>query len=58
MSNGSRRGSVRPIKPVDPVIARVLRRLDPIAQEADCSYFVVGATARDLLLVNVYGLWS
>jgi predicted nucleotidyltransferase len=49
---------VKPIKPVDPLIARVLRRLDPIAREADCAYFVVGATARDLLLVNVYGLWS
>ncbi len=58
MSNGSRRCSVRPIKPVDPLSARVLRRFDPIAQEADCAYFAVGATARDLLLVNVYGLWS
>jgi predicted nucleotidyltransferase len=34
----------------------VLRSLDPIAREADCPYFVAGATARDLILVNVHGL--
>jgi len=34
----------------------LLRSLDPIARAADCEYFVAGATARDLVLVNVHGL--
>jgi predicted nucleotidyltransferase len=34
----------------------VLRALDPIARAAHCDYFVAGATARDLILVNVHGL--
>jgi predicted nucleotidyltransferase len=56
MSNESFRRSVLPNNPVDPSIVRVLRTLDPIAREADCAYFVAGATARDLILVNIYGL--
>ena len=56
MSNESPRGSIPPNSPVDPSIARVLRLLDPIAREADCAYFVAGATARDLMLVNIHGL--
>jgi len=30
--------------------------LDATARAADCEYFVAGATARDLVLVNVHGL--
>jgi predicted nucleotidyltransferase len=30
--------------------------LEPTARSADCEYFVAGATARDLILVNVHGL--
>lgn len=56
MSNESPRSSVRPNNPVEPSIVRVLRALDPIAREADCAYFVAGATARDLVLVNLHGL--
>lgn len=56
MSNESLQRSVRPNNPVDPSIARVLRTLDPIARDADCAYFVAGATARDLILVNIHGL--
>ena len=48
MSNESLQRSVLPNNPVDPSIVRVLRRLDPIARNADCAYFVAGATARDL----------
>jgi len=48
--------SVLPDKPVDPSIVRVLRTLDPIAREANCAYFIAGATARDLILVNIHGL--
>lgn len=56
MSNESLQRFVRPNNPVDPSIVRVLRTLDPIAREADCAYFVAGATARDLILVNIHGL--
>ena len=58
MSNESLQRSVLPNSPVDPSIVRVLRTLDPIAREADCAYFVAGATARDLILVNIHGLRS
>lgn len=56
MSNESLPPSVLPNNPVDPSIVRVLRALDPIARDADCAYFVAGATARDLILVNIHGL--
>ena len=56
MSNESLQRSVLPNNPVDPSIVGVLRTLDPIAREADCAYFVAGATARDLILVNIHGL--
>jgi predicted nucleotidyltransferase len=56
MSNKSLQRSVLPNNPVDPSITRVLRTLDPIAREAGCAYFVAGATARDLILVNIHGL--
>jgi predicted nucleotidyltransferase len=56
MSNESPQRSVLPNSPVDPSFVRVLRTLDPIAREADCAYFVAGATARDLILVNNHGL--
>jgi len=56
MSNESLQRSALPNNPVDPSIVRVLRTLDPIARAADCAYFVAGATARDLILVNIHGL--
>ena len=56
MNNESPQHSAPPHSPVDPTVVRVLRSLDPIAREADCAYFVAGATARDLILVNVHGL--
>lgn len=56
MSSESLQPSVLPDNPVDPSIVRVLRTLDPVAREADCAYFVAGATARDLILVNIHGL--
>src|SRR3989442_5024039 len=56
MNNESPQHSIGPSSPVDPAVVRVLRPLDPIARAADCAYFVAGATARDLILVNVHGL--
>jgi len=48
--------SVPPNSPVDPSVVRVLRALDPVARAANCAYFVAGAAARDLVLVNIHGL--
>ena len=56
MNNESPRHSIPPSSPVDPSVVRVLRALDPIARAAHCDYFVAGATARDLILVNVHGM--
>ncbi len=56
MSNESHQRSILANNPVDPSIVRVLRALDPIAREVDCAFFVAGATARDLILVNIHGL--
>jgi predicted nucleotidyltransferase len=56
MNDESPPRSTAPSNPVDPTVVRVLRLLDPAARRAGCAYFVAGATARDLILVNVYGL--
>jgi predicted nucleotidyltransferase len=56
MSNESRRHSTPLNSAVDPSLARVLRVIDPIARSSGCEYFLAGATARDLILVNVHGL--
>jgi predicted nucleotidyltransferase len=56
MSNGSNPHSIAPSKPLDPATIRVLRAVDHAASALNCPFFVAGATARDLMLVNVYGL--
>jgi predicted nucleotidyltransferase len=47
--------SVAPDRPVDPWIVAVLRRLSSVVQELGLTYFVTGATARDILLTGVFG---
>src|SRR5271170_1140623 len=56
MNNESHQHSVPANSPVDASVVGVLRSLDPIAHAVGCAYFIAGATARDLILVNVYGL--
>jgi predicted nucleotidyltransferase len=56
MTNESRRHSTPLNSAVDPAVVRVLRVLDPIARSSGCDYFLAGATARDIVLVNVHGL--
>lgn len=48
--------SVRPDRPVDPLTVEVLRTVDRVLKSNALEYFVTGATARDILLSNVYGL--
>lgn len=47
---------VKPDQPVDPIILAILREVDRLTGELGLAYFVAGATARDILLTNVYGL--
>lgn len=44
------------VKPADPAIVAVLRAVDGAAKTLGHEYCLVGATARDLLLVNALGL--
>ena len=56
MSNGSNRHFGPPGRPVDPSLVRVLGAIDEITSVLKCPFFVAGATARDLVLANVFGL--
>jgi predicted nucleotidyltransferase len=47
---------VKPDQPVDPIILAILREVDRLTRELGLAYFVAGATARDILLTNVYEL--
>lgn len=48
--------SVAPDRPVDPLAITILRQVDPVARALGVEYLVTGATARDILLVGVFGL--
>lgn len=48
--------TIRKDKPLNPVIHAVLRSLQDVAQAIDLEYFVIGATARDLLMAHVFGI--
>jgi predicted nucleotidyltransferase len=48
--------SVAPDRPVDPLAIEILRQVDPVARALGIEYLVTGATARDILLVGVFGL--
>src|SRR4051794_22825548 len=54
MSSASYQHSIS--KPLEPLVISALRSLDQVARTANSDFFVVGATARDLILVNVHGL--
>lgn len=43
-------------RPLDPTILHILTAVDRVAAEQGCSYIIVGATARDLLLYHVFGI--
>ncbi len=48
--------SVKPDRPVDPLILAVMREVDTLAKEIKLRYFVCGAMARDILLQHVHGI--
>ena len=56
MTNSSSPHFILPIRPVDPLTCQLLRQVDQAASTTRLRYVVVGAMARDLMLVNAYGL--
>jgi predicted nucleotidyltransferase len=56
MNDSSSRSFTTLAKPADPSIAQVLRAVDAAAKMLGYEYFLAGATARDLVLVNALGL--
>jgi predicted nucleotidyltransferase len=47
---------VKPDRPLSPVLLALIRTLDRVAAESGIAYFVIGATARDILMEHVYAL--
>ena len=48
--------SVKPDRPVDPLIIAVSREIESLARELKLPYFLAGAMARDIVLTNVFGI--
>ncbi len=48
--------SVARDRPVDPLAIKILKAIDPVARSLGIEFLVTGATARDILLVGVFGL--
>jgi predicted nucleotidyltransferase len=55
MNDSSNPPFIAPLKAVDPTTRLVLRQVDQAAKVLDLRYFVAGAMARDLVLVNAFG---
>lgn len=47
---------VDPNRPLSPTVLTLIRTLDEVAAQLRISYFVIGATARDILIEHVHGL--
>lgn len=56
MTDSSSQHFIRPVKPVDRLTCAVLRPINDAATASGSRYFVAGAAARDLMLVNAFGL--
>jgi predicted nucleotidyltransferase len=48
--------TIRPDKPVNPVLLDILSGIQAVAAALGCAYLLVGATARDMLMTHVFGL--
>ena len=48
--------SVKPERPIDSTVQEVLRAFAKITANLNLDYFVVGATARDIVFTNVFGV--
>ncbi len=43
-------------RPLSPVTLAILKNLKQVAEEQGAGYFVIGATARDILMTHVFGI--
>lgn len=48
--------TVRPERPLPDILLELVRTLDDVAGNLATPYFIIGATARDILLEHVHGL--
>jgi predicted nucleotidyltransferase len=48
--------TVKPDKPLSPNLLMLVRALDQVTKQLQIPYFVIGATARDILIEHVHGL--
>lgn len=48
--------NVKPDKPLSESLLSLIRVLDDVARALDITYFIIGATARDILMEHVHGL--
>lgn len=48
--------SVKTDRPLDPLTLTILRTVARVTKECNVDYFIVGATARDILLTHVFGM--
>ena len=56
MTGSSNPPFIEPLKPVDPITRRILRLIDDATAKTGSRHFVAGAAARDLMLVNAFGM--
>jgi predicted nucleotidyltransferase len=47
---------VKPDTPLPDILLALIHSLDQTAKELEISYFIIGATARDIVMENVYGI--
>ena len=47
---------INPDRPLSPILIALIRTLDQVAKRAGVPYFIIGATARDILMEHVYAL--
>lgn len=48
--------TVRPDCPLDPLTLALLKEVARVAKESAVDYFVIGATARDIILMHVFNV--
>jgi predicted nucleotidyltransferase len=56
MNDSSNPLSVSNDRPLDPLTTEILTVIDETLRKLECPWMLVGATARDLLLVHVFGM--
>ena len=48
--------SIRPDYPLDAITQNIVRQFDDACHSLDIDYFLIGATARDIMLTHVFGV--